>query len=630
MDMIRALLATALTLAAATVPAAEGFVSPALPAPAGEPFGSDPLALLTLTNSTARSAVCERLPAGADLPPGGALRVRLDGPATPGSMPWHIQLTAPSAAAMAKGTTLLVEFWMRTESSAAETGEGLAGVVLEEAQAPYAKAIEQEVAAPSDGAWVRVAAAGRAKSDYRTGRAQVNITLNSARSQALLIGGLRVLDLGPAVEPRDLPLPRITYEGREPDAPWRAAAQARIETLRKGDLAVRVVDAQGRPRAGVPVAVDMVRHAFPFGIAINGSWLVDPGADGERCRAWVRDNCSIVVLENDLKWGPWEWGLANDRQGPPAAGDHRHSRTRALAALRWLKDQGIAARGHCLVWPGWTYLPQRLRALAGDPARLAAEADGHITDILDATAPCGIVEWDVVNESWANRDLSGAIGPGALAGWFRLAAAHAPPGCRLFYNDYAHLRRAPGGEFRAFVEELVLGLKRDGAPIAGLGIQSHFGSSLPGPAAVLAELEAVHGRIGLPLGITEFDVNPAEQEDVQADFTRDFLTACFSSPAVSEFLMWGFWEGQHWLKPAALYRQDWSPKANARAWESLVRGAWWTRARAVTDADGVARVRGFKGLHRVTASVDGLALSTDAVIGERPAEALLGATVPAR
>lgn len=628
MDLLRALLAPLLLLTAAILPAAEGFVSPALPAPAGEPFGSAPLALFTLSNSTARTAVCEHLPAAEGLPPGGALRVRLDGHAAPGSTPWSIQLTAPSTAAMAKGTTLMVEFWLRTERSAAETGEGLVAVVLEEAQAPYAKTIAQEASAPSDGTWVRVAAAARARSDYLPGRAQVNITLNSARSQTLLIGGLRVLDLGPAVAPRDLPLPRITYEGREPDAPWRAAAQARIETLRKGDLAVRVVDAEGRPRAGVPVAVDMVRHAFPFGIAINGSWLVDPGADGERCRAWVRDNCSIVVLENDLKWGPWEWGLANDRTAPPAAGDHRHSRTRALAALRWLKDQGIAARGHCLVWPGWTYLPQRLRALAGDPARLAAETDGHITDILAATAPCGIVEWDVVNESWANRDLSGAIGPDALAGWFRLAAAHAPPGCRLFYNDYAHLNRAPGGEFRAFVEELVLGLKRAGTPIAGLGIQSHFGSSLPGPAAVVAELEDVHRRLGLPLGITEFDVNPAEQEDVQADFTRDFLIACFSSPAVSEFLMWGFWEGQHWLKPAALYRQDWSPKPNARAWESLVRGAWWTRTQATTDADGVARVRGFKGQHRITATVDGRALDATATIGDRPVEALLAPAAP--
>mgnify|MGYP001283902467 CR=1 FL=1 len=64
--------------------------------------------------------------------------------------------------------------------------------------------------------------------------------------------------------------------------------------------------------------------------------------------------------------------------------------------------------------------------------------------------------------------------------------------------------------------------------------------------------------------------------------------------------MWGFWEGSHWKPLGAMYRKDWTPKPNAKAWEDLVMKQWWTNADVRTDAKGRATVRGFLGDYEVS------------------------------
>ena len=121
-----------------------------------------------------------------------------------------------------------------------------------------------------------------------------------------------------------------------------------------------------------------------------------------------------------------------------------------------------------------------------------------------------------------------------------------------------------------------------GAPIDGIGLQSHFDSNLTPPSRVL-ELLDQFAAFGKDLQVTEFDVAVAD-EQVQADYTRDFLTVCFSHPAMKGFMIWGFWEGAHWRPSAAMLRRDWSTKPNYDAWNDLIYRQWWTDMRGVTAA----------------------------------------------
>ena len=106
-------------------------------------------------------------------------------------------------------------------------------------------------------------------------------------------------------------------------------------------------------------------------------------------------------------------------------------------------------------------------------------------------------------------------------------------------------------------------------------------------------------RFGLPLAITEFDFNTAD-EAAQAAFTRDFMTLIFSRPEFSDFLMWGFWAGRHWLPQGAMYAADWSSKPNALVYNRLLFQEWWKNAEGHTGDDGSFATRVYRGDYQVT------------------------------
>jgi len=80
---------------------------------------------------------------------------------------------------------------------------------------------------------------------------------------------------------------------------------------------------------------------------------------------------------------------------------------------------------------------------------------------------------------------------------------------------------------------------------------------------------------------------------------RDFLTVTFSHSSTDGFLMWGFWDGNHWFENAPMFNLDWSIKPSGQAFLDLVFDEWWTDETHQTDAAGQATVRGFKGRYEL-------------------------------
>src|SRR5690606_18690085 len=108
----------------------------------------------------------------------------------------------------------------------------------------------------------------------------------------------------------------------------------------------------------------------------------------------------------------------------------------------------------------------------------------------------------------------------------------------------------------------------------------------------------------LDIRVTEFDVNTADEE-MQADFTRDFLTIFFSHPATVGVQKWGFWENAHWLPRGAMYTSDWREKPNAVAWKNQIYNVWWNNFDGATNSAGEFAGRGFYGSYEVTLSHNG-------------------------
>ena len=198
------------------------------------------------------------------------------------------------------------------------------------------------------------------------------------------------------------------------------------------------------------------------------------------------------------------------------------------------------------------------------------------------------------------------IGDLAMVEWFE-QARRIVPGTPLFLNEFGIIASAENTRTTAqqqYHNTLAL-LLEHGTPIDGIGIQGHFrANDLTGPEALWRIFDRL-AQFGLTLHITECDIN-IKDEQLQADYTRDLLTATFAHDAIDAFLLWGFWEAAHWRPDAALFRRDWSIKPNGQAYLDLVQNAWWTSADLVSDQTGTAAVRGFKGEYAITVSARGV------------------------
>lgn len=389
------------------------------------------------------------------------------------------------------------------------------------------------------------------------------------------------------------------YPGAEPNAPWRTEAAARIAANRMANLQVNVTDSLGNAVSGANIAVEMIEHEFGFGSAVVGWRLRDNDPAHDAYKQKVDELFNLATIENNLKWPPWEgeWGSSFTQQG-------------AQNAITWLAGQGIDVRGHTLVWPGYDNLPISVKNIL-DGAPLNATEQTALRNVIAAhiaevggTFAGQLSAWDVINEERANHDLMDNLSEGDLAmvDWFHQAQSADPSSAR-YINDYGILSSGGGTntsnqqEYYNTIEFLI----NNGAPIDGIGFQSHFSeSSLTGPEQLWDILDQFQ-QLGLDMQITEFDFGTTD-EQLQAEYTRDFLTAVFAHEGMDDFVMWGFWEDAHWRPDAAMFRSDWSMKPNGQAYLDLVFDEWWTSENLVAGLGGLTELNGFKGEYQVTVS----------------------------
>jgi GH35 family endo-1,4-beta-xylanase len=515
--------------------------------------------------------------------------------------PYNVRVQAATTGPIKKGDTLSAEFTARRIKSRQETGEALIAVIVEGSAKPHTKSLERDLSVGPE--WTRIRIPFRADRDAAAGEMQLSLRAGYP-PQTLEIGGVKLLNYGPDVEPQDLPQTDFSYEGHEPDAPWRQEAAERIDRIRKADLRIAVTDNEGRPVPGAKVAVRMQRHEFGFGTAIRSDWIV--GGDSpnhERYRETLKKYFNKAVFEDDIKWHNWIDRSPNGKK----------RREHVLAALDWLEAQDITPRGHVMVWPSWPRVPDFLRDLGDDRPKLRQAILDHIAD---QTSVLGrrLAEWDVINESYAHNDVMNVLGRGAMVEWFQ-AAHKGAPDVKLFYNDYVMFDGEGPGSPSQYFYDTIKYFQENGAPIGGIGEQGHFGGSPPPPTRVLKVLDRF-GELGLPIQITEFDIDTSDLA-TQVAYTRDFLTAVFSHPAVSGVMCWGFWEGRHWKPRAAFWTKDWQLRPNGEVWVELTTKKWWTNVDLETTGDGTAGVRGFRGDYEVTVtSPDGKSTTKDVTLAE--------------
>lgn len=434
---------------------------------------------------------------------------------------------------------------------------------------------------------------GRAAADSGAGEAEFQL-IAGYRPQRVLIGDVRLLNYGRRAKLESLPLIPVTYEGIEPDAPWRKAAQERIEKHRKSNITVKVTDSAGDPVQGATVSVTLTNHAFGFAGHYSARLHADSSFREElpTFQKHFKQFFNKAVIPNALKWKQY------DEEKKPWIEE----------AYAWLSANGIPARGHCVIWPGWRYLPDSLRQYENDPAmirKLTMERIHHVMGDWKGR----LVEWDVTNECWRQDDLMELCGWGILPDWFR-RARKADPGTKLYYNDAnTFANNQPGHQDHYF--NTIKWMLEEGAPVDGMGFQCHTHTLVP-PEVIYKRIERF-ATLGPEIQITEFDVQtPNVSEEVMAQFTRDFMTAVFSQPKTVGIVCWiagnplRVMRTDPYKAQAAYFRRDWTIKPNGQAWLDMKTKVWHTDETGKTDVTGAFTTRGFHGDYEIVVQKDGV------------------------
>lgn len=471
--------------------------------------------------------------------------------------------------AFQKGQLLLLSFEAKTLEASLETGEARALWVLKQSD-DHRENISYAVSMGN--AWRQYYFPVQLTRDIPEGTFKLLLQFGYP-PQKFLLRNVSLLAFDQAVSLEELPKTRLSYAGIEADATWRQEAEARIAGLRKGNVELQFVDKKGRPMVGKMIQIELEKHHFGWGTAVSaGDILHQP----EHLRH-VKGAFNTVVFENDLKIKSWQ---RKAKQAP------------TLEAIRLLQDEGIAIKGHVLVWPGFNYLPENFRTMEEKPEKVEKEIAAHVSDILQATKGT-ISQWDVVNETYTNQDLQRITGSEEiLYNAFRTAKEKAPEALR-FTNEYGIISK--GGldkkkqewyrDFILRVDEHTKGL------VDGIGIQCHIGSDLTPPEKVLSILD-YYAETGKQIAISEFTMDIPDDE-IRYQYTRDFMIAAFSHPDVADFLFWGYYGPKH--EKAALFNKDWELAPMGKAFFELVHEQWNTRLNVQTDADGKVSMSGFYG-----------------------------------
>jgi GH35 family endo-1,4-beta-xylanase len=526
------------------------------------------------------------------------------------AQPQQVSLGCPVEEIVNEGDVLLLSFWMRAISHG-QTDDVRVDALVEQRASPYEKILWRR-AYEGSGNWRRYDFAFVANKTWPADSLVFHLRCGYAE-QVFEIGGLSLLNYGNTKTVDELPS-TVTYGGQEPGASWRAAAEARINSLRKGPLNVTVLDKNGRPIENATVGVAMTKNAFGFGSAVQAPLLLNAGANNILYREKVETLFNQVTLENDLKWTNWEIEGGADR---------------ALRAVDWLRDKGVAVRGHTLVWPklgqvvssvtGRTYYRMPADCVGLNADALKTRIDTALTDRV--TRPAGkLIDWDVLNEAFNNYDVQGRIsgvtgvtpsdgilGNAEMVHWFK-RTRELDAGVSLYLNDNVVMtNNGFNAAAHDYAENLIAYLKNNEAPLDGFGIQGHFRENTLTDMSVAKSImdRYANAATGLRLKITEFDFWTKDTA-IQAAYLRDMLTLAYSHPAMDGFVLWGFWDGAIVRPGNGLYAADWTPKAAAEVWNDLVLGQWKTTVRGGTGADGKYAVSSHAGDYTVTVSVEGL------------------------
>ncbi len=277
---------------------------------------------------------------------------------------------------------------------------------------------------------------------------------------------------------------------------------------------------------------------YPLGVAVKAMQLDDPAWTG-----LAAANFSRLTPEWEMKM---EYVLRDD-------GSLQLDRADRIAGFA--RAHGMAVHGHTLIW--YAQDGAYFQRLKGKPDAFLSAYAGYIQGVMEHYK--GVIGgWDVINEPVWNdgHDLRPCLWRDMLGDDYiglALEAAHeADPGAVLFINDY-NLESTPAKRMRFL--KLCEAVLKKGAPLSGIGTQTHIGADLP-QGAIAAALKDI-ASLGLKVHVSEVDISlrvqslgdVAEPRVQQVRLLAELVGAYDDIPSAQRYGMtfWGLRDSDSWL-----------------------------------------------------------------------------------
>ncbi len=373
--------------------------------------------------------------------------------------------------------------------------------------------------------------------------------------------------------------------------------EAMIEENRKGNFIVHLKGVA----PGTSVSYKMRRLGFDLGTVLYRSWfmLAEANSDRQHYLETIDRYFNHILI-------PFFWHILEPRQA-------QYNDQPYLAIYQWAEAHSKTTLGHSIFYGAdepddadpadghLNFIQPWLRQL--QPAQLEAAMKRHLARVLDRFGN-KISEYVLVNEVLGKTDLvpgnyyNEVLGYSSVEPYFRWAEEVAP-NAKFYLNENSIMfGRKTDGYVHIIRSVLDAGLE-----LGGIGIQGHMMTdTIPTEEMMWSQLEAL-ATFDLPIRITEFGVQTADQEHYAQDMYR-FYRLCFAHPAVVGITRWGFWEPEMWnrtwpVQEAPLWTTEWSPTPAASVYEELIDKEWTTAGHSEVDAQGQLQFRGFFGTYQL-------------------------------
>lgn len=228
---------------------------------------------------------------------------------------------------------------------------------------------------------------------------------------------------------------------------------------------------------------------------------------------------------------------------------------------------GLLVEGHHLIWDEADSLPDWLKDGNYSQAELRDIMRTHISAVAGRYKG-RITEWSVVNESfsraqgvfglddwWGDKFGGGTAYIDDSFIWARQADPYATLILNDFYNETA--TSVANAQY-----DYIKSAKARGIPIDAVGMQMHIDASWPPDKAAMVANMRRFAEIGVPVYITEFDVNSSKVQgndkykaELEARITADVVRACVESKNCASFTVFGMTDVAGFAKLHAFNRK---------------------------------------------------------------------------